>query len=217
MSAVLMTAAGHALANRVLGRRQRGEETDTGRYKIGDGLTAWNGLNYAGELPGGGGVQAPTFLVSSAGQTITALTDPMDKVIFEASADIPLRTDQFTLAVDKKSLTCVIAGDYVVDAIMQGGWGNTGAITTPGPIEIESTISVNDESKGPAYNHYPAASMHLTNIAQKCSSAWSFPQKFEIGDKVEFLMRQIRHGSTDPGTAVFRLDQAGTTLRITKQ
>lgn len=42
------TAANWALTNPVLAAGEAGFETDTGRLKIGDGVTAYNSLNFAG-------------------------------------------------------------------------------------------------------------------------------------------------------------------------
>jgi len=40
------TAANWTSVNPVLAEGEPGYETDTGRWKIGDGVTAWNSLNY---------------------------------------------------------------------------------------------------------------------------------------------------------------------------
>lgn len=49
------TAAAATAANIVLAAGQLGVETDTGRIKVGNGVTAWNSLPYvgAGGLNGG--------------------------------------------------------------------------------------------------------------------------------------------------------------------
>lgn len=44
------TAAGAVAGNRTLESGEPGFEVDTGRFKIGDGVTPWNTLTYAGEL-----------------------------------------------------------------------------------------------------------------------------------------------------------------------
>ena len=43
------TAAEHTSANAVMKRGQTGIESDTGRSKVGDGVTAWTSLAYADE------------------------------------------------------------------------------------------------------------------------------------------------------------------------
>lgn len=51
------TAANWTAVNPVLAAGEMGVETDTNKFKFGDGTTAWSGLAYAA----GGGVQSPTI------------------------------------------------------------------------------------------------------------------------------------------------------------
>lgn len=53
------TYAGFVSSNPILALEDTGFERDTGRSKIGDGVTAWNDLNYFNEVPAGGGVVSP--------------------------------------------------------------------------------------------------------------------------------------------------------------
>jgi hypothetical protein len=54
------TYAGWVSSNPILALGDTGFERDTGRSKIGDGVKAWNDLNYFNEVPaGGGGGAAP--------------------------------------------------------------------------------------------------------------------------------------------------------------
>jgi hypothetical protein len=48
------TAAAATAANATLAIGELGLETDTGKLKIGDGVTAWNSLGYATSIPSGG-------------------------------------------------------------------------------------------------------------------------------------------------------------------
>ena len=45
------TAAQWVSANSILSSGEWGYETDTGRVKVGDGITAWNSLDYAAVTP----------------------------------------------------------------------------------------------------------------------------------------------------------------------
>ena len=78
------TAANFADDNPVLGDGQIGRETDTGRYKFGNGVTAWNSLPYVRESV------ADTILVEGAAYTL----QPRDagarvKVTVESTITIP--------------------------------------------------------------------------------------------------------------------------------
>lgn len=46
------TASAWSVSNPVLLSREQGVETDTGRFKIGDGILAWNSLPYSSGTPG---------------------------------------------------------------------------------------------------------------------------------------------------------------------
>lgn len=63
------TAANWTSANPVLAEREMAIETDTGKHKIGDGVTAWNSLGYDG-VPGPGvptGGSTDQILAKSSG------------------------------------------------------------------------------------------------------------------------------------------------------
>jgi len=64
------TAAEWTAANPVLAAREPGVESDTGKQKIGDGVTAWSSLPYSGGSGGGGA----TNLAASPGATTVAVT-----------------------------------------------------------------------------------------------------------------------------------------------
>ena len=58
------TAAHWTSANPVLGASELGYETDTGRFKFGDGATAWNSLDYF--EAGAGDVEGPATSTDNA-------------------------------------------------------------------------------------------------------------------------------------------------------
>lgn len=61
------TAAAWTAANPVLAANEPGRETDTGKYKIGDGQTAWNSLPYES----GGAVKSAPFVTQYYSSAIT--------------------------------------------------------------------------------------------------------------------------------------------------
>lgn len=82
------TAASMSSLNPTLLARQPGVEVDTGRFKIGDGVTAWNSLPYSSgppgpvmqsPLPGDDGEPGPAGLVFPTGQVRRESLDPTAK------------------------------------------------------------------------------------------------------------------------------------------
>lgn len=79
------TASAWSTANTILSAGEWGYETDTGRYKIGDGLTGWNSLDYAAVVPDGfsgtsgilvtQGSNGSTIGISVTGITSSQITD----------------------------------------------------------------------------------------------------------------------------------------------
>lgn len=71
------TAAAWTAANSVLAQGEEGHETDTGRRKVGDGVTAWNSLPYwpSASIVGAAPLASPTFTGTPTAPTASALTD----------------------------------------------------------------------------------------------------------------------------------------------
>jgi hypothetical protein len=79
------TASVWSSANTILSAGEWGYETDTGRYKIGDGLTGWNSLDYAAVTPDSfsgtsgilvtQGTNGSTIGISVSGITSSQITD----------------------------------------------------------------------------------------------------------------------------------------------
>ena len=75
------TASAWTTANPILDAGEVGVETDTGKFKIGDGTTQWNTLDYAVPDP----VTIPVLLIDNAG-TVPPET-PVGTLIFEKAAE----------------------------------------------------------------------------------------------------------------------------------
>jgi hypothetical protein len=74
------TAANWTANNPTLAAGELGLETDTSKYKIGDGATAWNSLAYA-YTAGAAGATGPTGPVGPTGPTgVTGITGPTGPV-----------------------------------------------------------------------------------------------------------------------------------------
>ncbi|GAA3399426.1 hyaluronate lyase N-terminal domain-containing protein [Pseudarthrobacter polychromogenes] len=92
------TAEEWAGANPVLGLGEPGVESDTGKMKLGDGVTAWNGRPYASQ--GEPGVQGPPGVaddasvaqqVTSGPETIAALSATYGTVLVYSGGAYPAR------------------------------------------------------------------------------------------------------------------------------
>lgn len=74
------TAANWTANNPTLAAGELGLETDTSKYKIGDGATAWNSLAYA-YTAGAAGATGPTGPIGATGPTgVTGITGPTGPV-----------------------------------------------------------------------------------------------------------------------------------------
>ena len=92
------TAAGYAAANPVLGYGVIGYETDTGRAKLGDGVTAWNSLGYfTGQIDWAGITSKPSTFPPSAHQHVVG-----DVTGLQAALDSKQAAGTYATLVDGK-------------------------------------------------------------------------------------------------------------------
>tara|TARA_R100000654_G_scaffold1710_1_gene6308 strand:+ start:3094 stop:4284 length:1191 start_codon:yes stop_codon:yes gene_type:complete len=134
------TASAWTTANPTLLSGEIGWESDTKKYKIGDGSTAWTSLAYA---PGSGGYTAGTGVSISASNVITASAVALTQVFTAANqtahlalttqeGDVVVRSDENKSYV-RNSGTAGSMADFTLlatptDAVLSVN-GNTGAIT----------------------------------------------------------------------------------------
>lgn len=108
------TAAEWTAANPVLAEREPGVETDTGRFKIGDGSTAWTALPYA---VGGDGPAGPANILSigtvDGGATAEATI----------TGTAPAQTLNLTLPKGDKGSGVAITGSVATYAALPGSLG----------------------------------------------------------------------------------------------
>ena len=134
------TASAWTTANPTLLSGEIGWESDTKKYKIGDGSTAWASLTYA---PGSGGYTAGTGVAISASNVITASAVALTTVLTAANqtahlalttqeGDVVVRSDEKKTYV-RNSGTAGTMADFTLletptDAVTSVN-SNTGAIT----------------------------------------------------------------------------------------
>lgn len=127
------TAAQWSAANPVLLAGEIGIESDTRKFKFGDGATAWNSLGYAGS----GGDSAERL---SGALEITDFADFPDTTVFEKPGDIvPIRVDVGDNSPNESS------GLFVGTAQAWERWVSGGA-------ENQIVYSVIDTVSGKAYS-----------------------------------------------------------------
>ena len=127
------TAAQWSAANPVLLAGEIGIESDTRKFKFGDGATAWNSLGYAGS----GGDSAERL---SGALEITDFADFPDTTVFEKPGDIvPIRVEAGDNSPNDTS------GQFVGTAQAWERWVSGGA-------ENQIVYSVIDTESGKAYS-----------------------------------------------------------------
>lgn len=108
------TAADWEAWRGILGRNKRGTESDTGRYKIGDGLSTWRSLNYAGESAGGGGLAIGQQLLLEFNGTQNVVPGNNWQVNWTDSYD-SARYTPYPAALPSNELTDLPAGFYAAE------------------------------------------------------------------------------------------------------
>lgn len=138
------TAAQWAAADTTLASGEMGIETDTSKFKVGDGTTTWNSLGY-------GGIEGPTGMT---GPTGTIGPTGMPGEAFNTGATGPTGADGF------------IGSDGATGPT--GPTGSAGSEGTTGPTGVASPIMIVQEVSGTSlalessnYNTY----FYITNSA----------------------------------------------------
>lgn len=127
------TAAEWSTVNPVLAVAEVGVETNTRRFKIGDGLTPWNALGYSGESGEGGGAAAQTF--ETIAQNLTA--------------------SPATFVYAGGNLVSVVYASGVIKTLTYSG-GRLASVTlsgaTPGGVSLTKTFTyIGDDLTGVSY------------------------------------------------------------------
>ena len=228
------TASNWTTANPTLLSGEVGWESDTKKYKIGDGSTAWASLSYA---PGSGGYTAGTGVSISGSNVITASAVALTTVQTAANetahlalttqeGDVVVRSDENKSYV-RNSGTAGSMADFTLlatptDAVLSVN-GNTGAITADqlaAAIEAASdsnTFTDADHTKlngiDASANNYSISTDLLdednfaTNSATKPPSQQSVKAYVDTADALKANLS----GATFTGDVVFTGDAANVT------
>lgn len=130
------TAAAWAAGNRILGRNKRGMESDTGRYKIGDGVSPWNALGYSGDVNNSGDTQ---FLFEiNDGAVVTPVSNNFTGLTFDTGPD-GYTGDLAQLEIPPGLYSCWLELDFDQPAedravVLSMNAGTTKVVSGPLPI-----------------------------------------------------------------------------------
>jgi hypothetical protein len=142
------TASQWSTSNPILAQGEMGLETDTGRFKVGDGINGWNALAYSS---GPTGPQGPTGVKGSQGNYGL-------NPIFSRQGTLVVQTGEQRFYVERAgTLTSVRAtvgtpssgGSVVVDVLINGVTALSGSIIIPpGQYTTKGIIAQNSVNVG---------------------------------------------------------------------
>ncbi len=104
-------------ANPTLNAGEWGLETNTGKYKIGDGLTSWNSLSYASVIP--------SAFIGNSGIGVAQGSNGTNLTISVTGITSSQMTD-FNNAVDARVTAASVSSEEVLDIVSTGVYGGTG-------------------------------------------------------------------------------------------
>jgi hypothetical protein len=156
-------AASGVLGQGILYQGELGYETDTGRFKIGDGSTAWATLNY-GSVRSVTGVSGIIATTDSTGAVTISLNDPTIQV-----SDITNFASGVNSLIDSAVSTSIVAGSGV-DIVYNSG-NNT--LTVSSPLTAGSGISLS-HSGGNYVVSLSDPTVQLADVTDLSSDARTF-------------------------------------------
>jgi hypothetical protein len=131
------TRAEWIVANPVLKSGEFGLDTTTGKYKIGDGLTAWNSLLYSSILPNSDNLIG----ASGVGIVFSAITGT--PVTISVTGILSSQINDFNSAVDARITNISISEEQIQDIIASGDHINNGFLRNGTGIVLDYNDSNN--------------------------------------------------------------------------
>lgn len=157
------TAANWTSANPVLAAGQPGFETDTRKWKVGDGTTAWNSLAYMGgtaawaDITGKPSTFTPsahTHVIADVTGLQTALDDKAPTTHIgsggAAHANASTSVAGFMSAADKTKLDGIAAGAQTGTVTSVGGTGTVSGLTLSGTVTTTGNLTLGGALDVPA-------------------------------------------------------------------
>lgn len=117
------TASEWSSANPVLAQGEMGAETDTGKFKIGNGTTAWNSMNY-------GTTATALYTATIPNTSWTGSSAPFSKAV----------TVTGIVSTDTPMIDLVLSGTYATDQTMTEDWAKIyRAVTSANTVTFYAT------------------------------------------------------------------------------
>ena len=197
------TAAQWTSANPTLASGEFGYETDTGKFKIGDGSTAWNSLSYkaAGtvtSITAGTGLSGGTITASGTIAIDTATTGDVSTA--QTLTNKTLTTPTLTLSTTTNSAEGHIAWDSTNDKIIVGDGSSTKEFAS-------STLAFNAQT-GTTYTFVLADKDKLVTASNASAQTYSIPTNASVAYPIGTQINIIQIGA---GQVTIQAVTSGTT------
>jgi hypothetical protein len=197
------TAAQWTSANPTLASGEFGYETDTGKFKIGDGSTAWNSLSYkaAGtvtSITAGTGLSGGSITTSGTIAIDTATT--VDVSTAQTLTNKTLTTPTLTLSTTTNSAEGRIAWDSTNDKIIVGDGSSTKEFAS-------STLAFNAQT-GTTYTFVLADKDKLVTASNASAQTYSIPTNASVAYPIGTQINIIQIGA---GQVTIQAVTSGTT------
>lgn len=150
------TSSEWVTANPTLSAGEWGLETNTGKYKLGDGLTAWTSLSYAAVIP--------SAFIGNSGVGVTQGSNGNNLTISVTGIN-STQVNDFNSAVDARVTAAAVSSEQVLDIVSTGVYGGTGIYIN---YDDDGTGQINFNVSGVSFTGHTHL---LTDITDVTSSA----------------------------------------------
>jgi len=197
------TAAQWTSANPTLASGEFGYESDTGKFKIGNGSTAWTSLSYQGagtvtSITAGTGLSGGTITTSGTIAIDTATT--VDVSTAQTLTNKTLTTPTLTLSTTTNSAEGRIAWDSTNDKIIMGDGSSTKEFAS-------STLAFNAQT-GTTYTFVLADKDKLVTASNASAQTYSIPTNASVAYPIGTQINIIQIGA---GQVTINAVTSGTT------
>ena len=197
------TAAQWTSANPTLASGEFGYESDTGKFKIGNGSTAWSSLSYQGagtvtSITAGTGLSGGTITTSGTIAIDTATT--VDVSTAQTLTNKTLTTPTLTLSTTTNSAEGRIAWDSTNDKIIVGDGSSTKEFAS-------STLAFNAQT-GTTYTFVLADKDKLVTASNASAQTYSIPTNASVAYPIGTQINIIQIGA---GQVTIQAVTSGTT------